>query len=321
MENPNVGTLLRYVRWTDTNINQAARYIPCMQATFTPLPPMSGLVIGAGQGPHPPTDRGGINRPEEETFSKFFQSWVGEQERYLQQLLEVARDEALQEEGRVRDLVARVLSHYEHYYHVKGRSARQNVFAMFSPSWTSSLENTYLWVGGWRPNMAFHLLYSKFGLQVESRINDFLRGIASAADVGGLAPGQLAAFDRLQRDIIEEEQRITEMLAEEQEKLADMSMVALVDEITIREAARRDQHGRGDQRVESELRAKSDGLEEVLEAADHLRLKTLRGVVEVLSPSQAVLFLVAAAELHLRIHEWGKNRDASVSPGHVNPSN
>lgn len=218
------------------------------------------------------------------------------------------------------DLVARVLSHYEHYYHVKGLSARQNVFAMFSPSWTSSLENTYLWVGGWRPRMAFHLLYSKFGLQVESRINEFLRGIASDCDVDGLAPGQLAAVDGLQCDIIEKEQQITEMLAEEQEKLANMSMLALVDEITMHEVARRE-HGRGDQRVESVLRAKSVGLEEVLEAADQLRLKTLSGVVEVLSPSQEVEFLIEAAELHLRIGEWGKNRDARVSPGHGNPSN
>lgn len=281
---------------------------------------MSGLIDDAGQGPHPPTNGVGISRPGEETFSKFFQSWVGEQERYLQQLLAVAWDGALQDEGRVRDLVARVLSHYEHYYHVKRLSARQNVFAMLSPSWTSSLENTYLWVGGWRPSMAFHLLYTKFGLQVQSRITDFLRGIASSADVGGLEPSQLAVVDGLQRDIIEEEQQITEKLAKEQEKLADLSMVELVHEVSIQEAAR-GEDGRWDQRVESELQAKSDGLEEVLEAADLLRLKALRGVVEVLSPSQEVQFLIAAAELHLRIHEWGKNRDASVSPGHGNPAN
>lgn len=275
--------------------------------------PMSGLIDGAGQGPQPPTNGVEINQPGEETsFSKFFQSWVGEQDLYLQQLLAVVRDGALQDEGRVRDLVARVLSHYEHYYHVKGRSARQNVFAMFSSSWTSSLENTYLWVGGWRPSMAFHLLYTKFGLQVQSRITDFLRGIASSADVGGLEPGQLALVDGLQRDIIEEEQQITEKLAKEQEKLADMSMVELVHEVSIQEAARREDGG-GDQRVESELRTKRAGLEEVLEAADLLRLKALRGAVEVLSPSQAGQFLIAAAELHACVSMSGARTETLPS--------
>ena len=58
--------------------------------------------------------------------------------------------------------------------------------------------------------------------------------------------------------------------------------------------------------MEREMQANADGMKRVLEMADALRLETMRGVVALLRPAQAVHFLLAAAaELHLAVHDFG----------------
>lgn len=64
------------------------------------------------------------------------------------------------------------------------------------------------------------------------------------------------------------------------------------------------------------LERKKEGLEKVLQRADELRLRTLKEVLGILTPMQAVHFLIAAAELHQRIHDWGKQRDAAEAAHH-----
>lgn len=71
-------------------------------------------------------------------------------------------------------------------------------------------------------------------------------------------------------------------------------------------------------RVESTLAPKEEELEEVLQKADDLRLTTLKAVIEILTPIQAVHFLITAAELHLRLHDWGKKKDAGKYRGRHN---
>lgn len=65
--------------------------------------------------------------------------------------------------------------------------------------------------------------------------------------------------------------------------------------------------------MEREMEAKAEGMKRVLEMADGLRLETLRGVVGLLRPAQAVHFLVAAAELHLTVHEFGRRKDGAAA--------
>ncbi|KAL9158705.1 hypothetical protein ABFS82_08G087000 [Erythranthe guttata] len=197
---------------------------------------------------------------------------------------------------------------------------------MFNPSWRSSLEDAFLWIGGWRPSMAFHLLYSKSGLQLEARaIDDLILGLTNG-DLSDLSTGQLGRVDALQKVTLREEKEITEKLAKLQETVADSSMVELshaVSELIQEEAGDRVAEQEG--RVEAALAPKEEGLVGVLEKADELRMKTLKGVIDILSPTQGVHFLIAAAELHLRVHDWGKKRDArhhqADSGGGVNGSN
>ncbi|MFS7921559.1 putative transcription factor TGA like domain-containing protein [Helianthus anomalus] len=47
----------------------------------------------------------------------------------------------------------------------------------------------------------------------------------------------------------------------------------------------------------------------ILVEADKLRLDILKRMIDILTPLQAVEFLVASKKLHLCLHEWSKTRD------------
>lgn len=267
---------------------------------------------------------------ERETFQKFFECWLVEQNQHLEELVSASKEneQQPQEQGRtvvtdqeeeeeeavglderiLRQKTARVIEHYEQYYRAKSRWAKNDVLSMFNPSWRSSLEEAFLWIGGWRPTMAFHLLYSKSGLQLEARLDELIQGLTTG-DLGDLSPTQLNQVNELHKATIREEKEITEKLAKQQEAVADSSMVELSHNVTelMREGAQTVVDG---DRIEATLATKEEGLAQVLQKADDLRLKTLKQVLNILTPIQGVHFLIAAAELHLRLHDWGKKREA-----------
>ncbi|GAB4835520.1 hypothetical protein Ancab_000430 [Ancistrocladus abbreviatus] len=260
-----------------------------------------------------------------ETFKKIFECWLVEQERDLQELNSASHNcsDSTQTESTLRPLIVGVLRHYEHYYQVKALWVKRDVLAMMTPLWRSSLEDAFLWIGGWRPTMAFHLLFSKSGLQLEARLDELICGL-STGDLGDLSPDQFRRIDELQRDTIRREKELTEKLAAHQEAVADSSMVDLSHVVSemIRnssEPIREEEGGGGDsteERVQSALDTMEDVLGEMLLKADDLRLETLKNVIEVLTPIQAVHFLTAAAELHLRLHDWGIKRDHTGPTSH-----
>ncbi|OWM69412.1 hypothetical protein CDL15_Pgr013873 [Punica granatum] len=258
-----------------------------------------------------------------ETFHKFFECWLIEQNQYLQELISASSAAAAStnadhpnHDAILQPLIDRVVRHYDHYYRAKSQCREQDVLSMFSPSWRSSLEDAFLWVGGWRPSMAFHLLYSKSGLQVEAQLADLIRGL-STRDLADLSPNQLSQVDELHRRTISKEKEITEKLAKQQETVADSSMVELSHVVTEMLQSRdipgtTENDDRVDQQVKSALVSKEEGLEEILKRADNLRLRTIKDILNILSPTQGVHFLIAAAELHLRFHDWGKKHDADA---------
>lgn len=239
-----------------------------------------------------------------EVFARFFELWLQEQQHDLQSLRAAASSK--NQDHILQPLVDRVLGHYENYYCYKSASAKRDVLPMFSPSWISSVEHLFLWVGGYRPTVAFHLLYSKSGLQLEAQLAQLICGL-STHDLADLSPEQFARIDSLQRRTVQLEREISEEEARVQETVADAEMVELVDAITEAGRTGGDEEGRG--RMQPEMEKREVRMERVLEQADRLRLDTLKGLVEILRPEQAVHFLTAAAELHLRVHEFGKSKD------------
>jgi len=60
--------------------------------------------------------------------------------------------------------------------------------------------------------------------------------------------------------------------------------------------------------VEAAVRGLSMGLEKMVKAADCVRLKTLKGILDILTPPQCVEFLAAAATFQVQLRRWGNRR-------------
>lgn len=253
------------------------------------------------------------NPTTSESFNTFFQNWISEQNTYLQQLVTAANNHKQihnqTENGKqLVQLIQKVVQHYEQYYQEKSVWETRDAISMLTPAWRSSLEDAFLWIGGWRPTLAIHLLYSKSGLQLEAKLGDLIRGI-STGDLGDLAPNQMERIDELHKKTVHEERVLTEKLAKLQESVADRSMVELSNAVSeMMRSGESDCEVESEEKVRRELELKNEDVEELMHMADELRMETLKALIEVLTPIQAVYFLIAAAELHLRLHEWGKKR-------------
>ncbi|XP_008806140.1 protein DOG1-like 4 [Phoenix dactylifera] len=249
---------------------------------------------------------------EQEIFAHFFDCWLGQLDRDLRALLAAdepsldtrhhPHDDANDDEHQLRSLVEMVLGHYEYYYRAKLASARRDVLTIFSTAWASSTEKLFLWAGGWRPSAAFQLLYSELGRRIERCL---VQGVLRVQDLTRLSALQLEQVDRLQRKTIKTERKISEEEAKAQELVAWPQMVEISHEIT--------ESGREVAAMEEGLVGAKEAMKRVLERADQLRMETIKGVVGILRPRQAVQFLAAAGKLLLRVHRFGKVVDAAAA--------
>jgi hypothetical protein len=151
-----------------------------------------------------------------ESFSNFFESWIAEQSRDLEELRAAASAEPARPEADLRRLVDQVLGHYAQYYSTKAAAAADDVNMMFTPSWTSTTEHLYLWCGGWRPTAALQLLYTKSGMQLQQQLPVFLDGGGLKDDLSDLSAVELQAADQLQHRTITREREIEEVAASAQ---------------------------------------------------------------------------------------------------------
>nr|GEV31655.1 reverse transcriptase domain-containing protein [Tanacetum cinerariifolium] len=135
-----------------------------------------------------------------------------------------------------------------------------------------SLEDAFSWIAGWRPTTMIHLLYSKPSHQLYARLDDSVQNYFST----GVVDLSSTASEILRKNNDGDEE--------------------------IKENV---------QTLNSLLGSKEDKLEEVLHMADGLRMETLKSIVEILTLLQAVRFLIAAAKLHLRLHDCGQKRDTA----------
>lgn len=252
----------------------------------------------------------------QQSFQEFYRKWKDEQKQQLDLLVVASKTDS---SSSLSVLVSTVVAHYENYYTAKSNCAKTDVVLVLSPPWITSLEDAFVWVGGWRPTTAFHLLYSKSGIQFEAKFSAVVNAAATATlDLGDLSSDQLRLIDQLQRSTVTEERRINEKVAKQQEKVADAEMVELshdVSELSRVEGEDTTTFDIG--RIESALNSKEEGFQKILQSADDLRLGTLKAVVDILSPIQAVHFLIAAGELMLRLHEWGGEKEEREADNQV----
>ncbi|PIN08778.1 hypothetical protein CDL12_18633 [Handroanthus impetiginosus] len=228
----------------------------------------------------------------EQKFSDFYTKWMCQLEDLLQLLLMVSRD--INSQGSSYEtMVNRLTAHYKEYYTFKWAAAREDVLAFYTPVWLSPFEIGYLWVTGWKPSMAFRLV------EAASMTDEQVRKIAA-----------------LRVKIKMEEERVEREMERQQVAVADRKMVELA---TLERRAKRSGGTTAVTQVnglvEAAVKGMLGGLEKVMKMADCVRLKTLKELLDILSPMQRVGFLASKSTLQIQMREWGKMREENLICG------
>ncbi|KAE8686947.1 Acyl-CoA oxidase 4 [Hibiscus syriacus] len=224
------------------------------------------------------------------SFNAFFEGWMVRHEHYLEELLSVQQRNESQEDD-LKDLIKRVLSHYQQYFEEKARLAQRNVFLVFSPTWFTSLECATLWITGFKPGYALRLV---------------------SESVQDLSREQSQRLRLLMEETRVEERVLNEELARVQETLAAPPLLEMV-----RKRARRMDAAEGVREEAAALATLRKALEEVVAGADLLRMSITLKVAEILKPEQNVRFLTGATRMFLELRNLGLQKVCPSSAGTV----
>ncbi|GLT89411.1 hypothetical protein SLE2022_073920 [Rubroshorea leprosula] len=218
------------------------------------------------------------------SFTTFLNGWLGRQQQYLDELLSAEQCTYDPPYDNLKDLICRVLAHYQQYYEEKSRMVQRDVFLVFCPTWFSSFERSLLWIAGFRPALAFRLV---------------------SDNVFDLSQEQSECMQRLIVETRKEEKILNDELARIQESMAGPPLLEI--------ARQRAQAVRLGEREIAEEAASLDTLrkamEEVVASADMLRITTTARVVGILNPVQKARFLTAAGRMLLAVRRMGSQKD------------
>ncbi|XP_021724906.1 protein DOG1-like 4 [Chenopodium quinoa] len=225
----------------------------------------------------------------EEKFCAYYESWLKQLEIHLQQLV-------LGRHPNYDVVVATLITHHKEFYAAKWAAARDDVLSFFSPQWASPLEAAFTWVTGWKPSTAFRLVES------------LRKTRAPLTSLSLLTDEQASSVAALGTRIKHEEQKVEMDLERLQMAICDLKMVGLA-----KMSSRKDfnESSRVEDMVSVAMKGLMDGMEKVLKMADYVRLKTLKGILDVLTPRQRVDFLAVFAMLQIQIRKWGKQKAAN----------
>ncbi|PRQ29175.1 putative transcription factor TGA like domain-containing protein [Rosa chinensis] len=232
-----------------------------------------------------------------------FKEWMTTQEEDLSELFQALTVEP-ENIDQLKQLAEKSITHFQDYIKRRNKLAHKDISAYFAPNWCSPWENSLLWVAGCRPSLFFRLVYALSGSEVESNLTEFLLGTKEGYLGEVMSSTQLLMINALQSKTISEEERLTMKLAALQEDIADQPIAMIAKGLS--------KVGEMNGEVEKVLDNHGRQMVKVLEEADGLRMNTLKELVKILSPLQAVDFLVASKKLHLCVHNWGRQRDQKL---------
>ncbi|MED6148457.1 hypothetical protein PIB30_053341 [Stylosanthes scabra] len=229
------------------------------------------------------------SNPVVHTFSQFYHNWIWKLQQILHHLLHVSNQTSYTSEQDLRSLVSNVTTHFKEYYTVKWSLAREDVLVFFSPVWLSPLENAYLWITGWKPSTAFKVLES---LKNSNFFN--------------MTEEQKRKIEELRMRTKMEEEKVEREMERQQVAMADWKIVELA-KLSGRATRKKKNNNEEEEKVvELAMKKVFGGLERIMKGSDCVRLKTLKGILDVLEPMQCVHFLAASIAMQLRLRQWGE---------------
>ncbi|CAI9779211.1 unnamed protein product [Fraxinus pennsylvanica] len=220
------------------------------------------------------------------SFVVFLERWSARQQNLLEELLrtEETYHECRDQDG-IRELIDKVIAHYQEYLSENSRMANRCTFLMFWPTWFSPLEKALLWIAGFKPGLVIHLMTSS---------------------VSDLSENERQRIEHLKHETKMEEKLLVDELASIHESVAAPPLAGLARE----EGRRLLMNGEIRETPDSELENLRSAMQSLLIRADLLRARTVQVVVETLSPLQNVRFFAAMIQFQLRIRMLGRQREA-----------
>ncbi|MCL7026891.1 hypothetical protein MKW94_001444 [Papaver nudicaule] len=222
-------------------------------------------------------------------FTEFFEKWLHQNEESLKHLISVKRDSSHENEHRL--LISAIMNHYKGYYSTKWACVHEDVLGFFSPPWLTPLENAYLWMTGWKPSLLYRLL---------TTLNHGTSRMKLTED-------QLEKMEKLRCRTGLEEEKVEREMERQQVSMADRKMVELA---RLQSRLRNGETGSEvEELVQVAMKVLVSALEKIVKTADCVRLKALKGVLEILTPLQCVDFMAAFLMLQIQMRRLGKRKD------------
>ncbi|KAK4398306.1 protein DELAY OF GERMINATION 1 [Sesamum angolense] len=221
-------------------------------------------------------------------FQCCFKNWMLQQHQDLEELVNALSPNSEVADHELKLLVEKGIKHFEEYRRRRALMAQHYAPSFFYPTWCTSFETAFLWIGGCRPSLVFRLVYSVCGTELSGQLSEILRGERK---------GNLADISAHQLEMINTLHCKTEEIADE-----PLAMIAT-------SAGR---VGEWSEELVKAMDAHSLSLASILVDADKLRISTFKELMVILTPFQGVDLLVSIKKLHLSMHEWGKTKDLQL---------
>ncbi|KAI3857017.1 hypothetical protein MKW98_030507 [Papaver atlanticum] len=238
-------------------------------------------------------------------FHHCFENWINQQEKDLDELNQVAKADRRNDE-KLQTIAEKNIKQFQEYHEKRILLVKEDPASSFSPTWTTPFENSFLWIAGCRPTLAIQLVYTLCGTELEAHLEEFLQGIRRG-NLGELSSVQLGLVNELHCKTVKEEEMISNRLELLQEDIGEQQLASSINTSNDCET--------NAQVMNKAIDDHAAELASIWEEADRLRLKTVKELIHILTPLQAVDFLVAAKKLYLSMHEWGQTRRDS-NPQH-----
>ncbi|XP_010414743.1 PREDICTED: transcription factor TGA4-like [Camelina sativa] len=217
-----------------------------------------------------------------ETFTSFFNDWLLRHRQLIQQLAHFDDETTSVTPVEEESLVTQFLSHCLQYYQEKSAAvsvAGDDIYDFFSPPWLSSCEKLILWIGGFKPGMVFKL--------ITTSVND-------------LTCQQKDQLESIRLETKRRERALMGRFAHLQQSVGDPLLLVPFKRIGASRLGEREQS-----KMEEAMEVLKREMKEAMKNADQLRCVTVRKVVEVLNPGQAIKLLRAAGEFYFKLRDLG----------------
>ncbi|XP_057985339.1 protein DOG1-like 4 [Hevea brasiliensis] len=145
-------------------------------------------------------------------------------------------------------------------------------------------------------------------LSVFKLVNSIRTNGVLSSSLVDLTQEHMRKIEALRVKIRLEEEKLEREIERQQVAVADRKMAELV-----RLVLRVKNGEQVRQALQVALKGVMAGLEKVMKAANCVRLRTLKGVLDVLSPLQCVEFLVGIDMLQILLRQWGKKRICTIN--------